>query len=444
MSRSLAEHGTVSRSNSELTFAGACARIERALAGASRRDIVASVASRATNLESALVQLRAAMRSNTWPLPAPSSDPILLDAVVSRYDGQTRRDGFHALHDWDGIADRINADTIPVDVLTFLIEQRGKERCDEGVLAILLDYYFLYLLALLSLEVWDEGDADRNLDLIAQLLRGLQGPGGSGQPFVSDAETLLLIATSHYELYDGAYDRLLDKVRTLNEVHRLNIALGHAASLGSHLRFGFEATYGRDTVNMRNDNVADYPWLSFSLATLMREYARLSSCADDCRRSSVVEALLNGLSPDARAFVGRHPPASLDRCKGELEEFQDRFRQSRGELLDQFDRFQPGADAYSPLSFFFNFSHNVLKGTIVDALLRGAPWEVALNDLFTGVQREGVDGSRKTALANVLMGYARANPHRIRGRLMPVIVYDPQTGRQAFNLTLRRLRGLET
>ena len=44
--------------------------------------------------------------------------------------------------------------------------------------------------------------------------------------------------------------------------------------MGSHLRFGFEATYGRDTVVMRDDNVADYPWLCFALATLMREYAR--------------------------------------------------------------------------------------------------------------------------------------------------------------------------
>jgi len=40
------------------------------------------------------------------------------------------------------------------------------------------------------------------------------------------------------------------------------------------------------------------------------------------------------------------------------------------------------------------------------------------------------------------MGYARANPHRIRGRLMPVIVYDPQAGRQAFSVALRKLNEL--
>ena len=38
------------------------------------------------------------------------------------------------------------------------------------------------------------------------------------------------------------------------------------------------------------------------------------------------------------------------------------------------------------------------------------------------------------------MGYARSNPDRIRGKLMPVIVYDPATGRQAFSVTMQRLR----
>src|SRR5207248_5571148 len=127
---------------------------------------------------------------------------------------------------------------------------------------------------------WAEGDPDAARARVAGRLARLQGSDGSGQQAAADAETLLLIATSHYELYDGAYDRLLDKVRTLNGAHRRNIAIGHAASIGSHLRFGFEATYGRDILRMRDDNVADYPWLSFSLLTLMREYDRIGSGGD--------------------------------------------------------------------------------------------------------------------------------------------------------------------
>jgi hypothetical protein len=426
------------RSNPELTFAGACARVESVLTGDVRRDILAEAAA-AKDFRSALLTLRAAMRSNTWTTPAGA---VHLDPIVSRYDSQSRRDGFHALHDWDGIADRVNNDTIPVDVLNFLIAQRGGEACDGKALAILLDYYFLYVLALLSLKIWDEGSPDENLDRVARLLRCLQG-GGSGQRFVDDAETLLLIATSHYELYDGAYNRLLDKVRMLNEIHRRNVALGHAASLGSHLRFGFEATYGRDTVHLRNDNVADYPWLSFSLATLMREYARPRTADGGPAREAIVEAIVNGLSPDARAFIGGHPPPSLARCRCELIEIHDLFRSHRDGLLEECEQHRPTEHAYSPISFFFNFSHNVLKGTVVDALLRGEAWPITLNDLLTALPRNGIAGASKEALARVLMGYARANPHRIRGRLMPVIVYDPQAGRQAFSAALRKIKELQ-
>jgi hypothetical protein len=415
-----------------LSFARACAQLDTILTGATRREILDSIAS--PDFKPSLLRLRAAMRSHTWL-------DCRLDAVISRFDAQARRDGFHALHDWDGLADRVNDNTIPVDVLDFLIDRRGHEPCDPRALAMLLDYYFLYLLALLSLKIWDEGDPDENLDRVAGLLARLQGSDGSGQRFAADAETLLLIATSHYELYDGAYDRLLDKVRTLNGAHRRNIAIGHAASIGSHLRFGFEATYGRDTLRMRDDNVADYPWLSFSLLTLMREYERIGSGGDaeDGRYDLVVEAILNALSPDARAFLGDRPPASLARCTTDLTELQQLFEAHRARLLEAFERCRPGEHVYSPFSFFFNFSHNVLKGTVVDALLRGEPWDLTLNDLFTGSGGNQSRGALKEALAKVLMGHARANPHRIRGRLMPVIVYDPQAGRQAFSVAMRKI-----
>ena len=50
--------------------------------------------------------------------------------------------------------------------------------------------------------------------------------------------------------------------------------------------------------------------------------------------------------------------------------------------------------------------------------------------------------SRYEELARLLTGYARANPHRIRGRLMPVIVYDPQAGGQACTVALRKIKEL--
>src|SRR5438552_12581571 len=101
------------RANPDLSFVHACARIESVLIGTARRDILAEAAA-ANDPKSSLLRLRAGMRSHTWGVPA---DTIRLDPIITRYDGQTRRAGLHALHDRDGIAARATADTTPADVL---------------------------------------------------------------------------------------------------------------------------------------------------------------------------------------------------------------------------------------------------------------------------------------------------------------------------------------
>lgn len=404
-------------------FDAACVLIEAILTGDARRHLVADLAS-ATDFRAALERLRDSMRSHVWKIGAQS---IALGRFVKEFDADTRREGFHVLNDWDGKADRVSENTIPVDVLNYLSALRGSQAPDAAALAILVDYYFANVLALLSLRIWDEGDADANLDRLNALLQLLHGTDGSGQRFADDAETLILVATSHFEVVELGYERLLARVRTLNRVHQRNIAIGHAVSMGSHLRFGFEATYGRDTVVMRDDNVADYPWLCFALMTVMRDYV-------DGPDERLVEALANGLSSDPRAFIGQ-PPSSLSSAAADRAMFAELFAVHRDALLELFERYRPRDDVYSPLSFFFNFSHNVLKGMVVDALLRGRPWDVSFNDLLA----EG-GPAEKIELATTLMGYARRNPDRIRGRLMPVIVYDPATGREAFTAALRKLR----
>lgn len=393
-------------------------------------------AARAKNLGAALLRLRDSMRANEFKA---GPHQIFLDRMIRTYDGRTRAEGFHVLHDWDGVSQQVNPDIIPVDVLHFLIDQRGSEPASAVALAILLDYYFAHVLQLLTLRVWDDGDADRNFDRVQELLDELQGPNGSGQQFAADAETLLLIGTSHYELDERGFTTLLAKVRTLNEDHQAKIGLGHVASLGCHLRFGFEAQCGRDTVALRDDNVADYPWLCFALASTMRQYDRMATAGIDNRDRAVVEeALLNGLTPDARAFVGV-PPTSLNDSGSDRAQFLELFTKHKAALLPAFERHRPVETAYSPLSLFFNFSHNVVKGTVVDALLWGEAWDLSLNDLLTGVPRSGIEEGSQQLLATTLMGYARSNPDRIRGRLMPVIVYDPQSGRRAFTIAMEKL-----
>ena len=73
------------------------------------------------------------------------------------------------------------------------------------------------------------------------------------------------MATSHFEPDDKAYLRLLDKQRSLDLTHQVNIALVHAAILASHLRHGFQDLYKRDLVLMRQNNVPDYPCLCFAM-----------------------------------------------------------------------------------------------------------------------------------------------------------------------------------
>ena len=412
--------------------------VTRALDGPLRADVVAAL-SRESSGRSALERLRDMMRGHTWRAGTERSD---LGPAVRALDRETRAEGFHALHDWDGAALAVSAEIIPVDVVNLASESRGGTKPDEAMLAILLDYYFLYVLALLSLRVWDTGGADDNFDRLTRALDALQGPHGSSQRFADDAETLMLIATSHYEADERGYDRLLHQVRTLDRERQVRIAIAHAASMGCHLRFGFEATYGRDMGRMRDDNVADYPWLSYALVTLAREYARRAGEGTPLGPDSpIVEALLNGMSADPEGFAGaasiRVPVADTER-----HEMRDLVLAHRSGLADRFDALRPSTAAYSPLSFFFNFCQNVLKGAVLDAALWGAPSQVSLNDLVSGLPREDapdLDRNRQ-AVARTLMRYAQANPHRIRGQLMPVIVYDPEAGRRAFAATMRALR----
>ncbi|MEZ5292287.1 MAG: hypothetical protein R2745_14500 [Vicinamibacterales bacterium] len=400
-----------------------------------RQDILA-FALDTLSLERSLLRLREGMRTHVWHVGGRRLD---LGPAIADYDGRTRREeGLHALNDWDGVADRVNDDTIAVDVLNYLVRMRGTERPNRTTVAILFDYYLMYLLALLSLRAWDEGDPEAHLGLVDALLARVQGPEGSGQRFCEDAEALALIATAHYERQEHGYDMLLERVRALGPVRRTRTAIQHCAAMGSHLRFGFEATYARDIIKMRDDNVADYPWLCFAVAGAAEEYVRLTEAgAFGPERDVVVEALLNGLTPDARAFVGA-PFATLVPHEAERSRARELLLAHRDRLRDEFEAYRPTSERYSPLSFFFNFSHNVLKGMVVDALFNAEPWPVTLTDLFTGYPHDPEVSAYKTALATTLMGYARANPQRIRGKLMPVIVYDPATGRESFGHTVRR------
>src|SRR5215510_9245590 len=296
----------------ELTFDAACSALESTLRGETRREILKEVISRSKNLDESLIRLRGYIRAHQFKA---GNLQLNLAKLVSQFDQRTQKDGFHVLRDWDGKADRLLDETIPIDVLDYLGRSLPTKLLLSPVggsaitiLAILLDYYFLYIIALLCLRVWDEGDPNNNLDRLTAIVQDLQGPSGSGQKFADNAETIILMATSHFEPDDRAYLRLLDKQRTLDLTHQVNIALVHAAILASHLRHGFQDLYKRDLVLMRDDNVPDYPCLCFAVTVLMRGYVRKHEAGvHDLEREKIVEGIINGLTPDARAFLGKPP-----------------------------------------------------------------------------------------------------------------------------------------
>ena len=419
----------------DVTFERACALVESALRGPAREELVNDV-SQAATLGESLTRLRESLRANTFKT---ATRQIHLDKMIRAYDGRTRADGFHILNDWDGKSQQVNPEIIPVDVLDFVIAQKGDEPPNAVIPAIILDYYYMHVLALLTMRVWDEGDPDANFDRVDALLGLLQSSDGSGQLFADDAATLMLIGTSHYEPKEWGYDRLLQRVRTLGVAQQHRIAVSHASSMGCHLRFGFEAQCARDIPALRDDNVADYPWLCFALAGTIRAYDHVQTNGMRGRgRDQMIEALLNGLSADARAFVGA-PPASLANSDPERLEFLRLWEKHKDDLMRAFEGLRPLDSRYSPLAFYFNFAHNVVKGAVIDSLMWGQTWDLTFNDLLSSSPREGVESGDLAALAGTLMSYARSHPDRIRGQLMPVIVYDPSQGRQAYTTAMKKL-----
>jgi hypothetical protein len=384
----------------------------------------------------ALRQLRASMRSHRFTSPGV---PAALDRMVQSLDGRTRREGFHLLESWDYRAHRFSGDSIPVLMLDRCAARGIEPASRSAALGVLVDQYFMCVLGLLAARAWDEGDANANLDRITELLRAQSAARPGSSRVVDDAETLLLVAVSHYHPDEQAYDRLIDKVWTLDEAHQLNVALACAATMGSHLRWGFQYMYRRDVSRMRADNIADYPWLLFSIVTLMRAYCRIrDGRLPAANRDRIVEALVNGLSVDPWAFTGALPDGF--RRYAELHrELRDCFCDLHVELLGEFEKHRPSPKAYTPIAFQCNFLCNAVVAIVDTAIASGAP-HPTLNALFAGYGRDAATSDRLSAYSESLMAYAVEHRTGASAADAPLIVYDPFEGVHRFNETLRELQ----
>lgn len=420
--------------------------LEDLLSGGERSRILREVAGDGSTAE-AMGRLRVLMSTHAMSDAATAAG---LPGVIRRLDGRTRKDGFHALHSWDHRKHEFTQDIVPVLMLDFLARFRTSEQgahldpsaVDMVTLGILLDYYFLHLLALGAMRAWDAPDPDAAMGRVTELIGHLQGPSGSGHHFLSDAETLLIYALSQFHPEEQAYDRIIARVATLSESRQTAFACVSAAVLSAHLRWGFWLMYGRDVVRMRADNVGDYPWLLNSVLTLLRAYDRLVSEGGDSGagdRDMVTGALLQGLAADPWAFFRSAPPALRD-FEGPYMEARTLLDAHGPTLLADFEAARPDKASYFPLALHFNFPHNALVATVTLALLEGRPQPLPFNDLLLARRPDPSGDGGREELARALMAFSRGSPDRLGYQGAMLVAYDPLSGLRSWSIATDALR----
>jgi hypothetical protein len=383
-----------------MNFADACLLLEKALRA---RPAIVEASIGGSGNRASFARLRSAMRSHTFQT---GSGTFSLQKLVFDYDERSQREGLHVLHAWDFQKHVFSEDIAPVLLLDHCAALQRKAD-DRLAAAILLDVYLYTLFSLLAVRAWDEGDANANLDRVNALMRVAHGEGGSGLAYVDDAETLLFLAISYYHPDEACYGRLLDKVRALDGAHQLRVARPCGAMLSAHLRWGFRFMYERDVGRMRDDNVVDYPWLSFAVETLERAHEREESAQS-------AEALLLAVAADPWSYV-----LQLDTEPSELARW----------FLD----LQPAFRSYSPLAFTCNFPSNATVA-LVAASIEDGRVHPSLNSLF---RRDATSA----ATAERLMKHSSSDPIRLGHGGAPLNVHDPADGVRAWNAVMRELPG---
>lgn len=407
--------------------------LEGLLVGPKRATIVDGISAKG-DLGDWLRRLRSSMSEHRFVAGERRVD---LSQTVRRLDVRTRRDGFRVLHSWDHTTHEFSDDVVPVLMIDFF-QRAGPEDPDPRVtLEILLDYYFLHLLALSAMRVWDADDPDAAMDRLTGLVEALQGQDGSGHRFVADAETLLIYALSQFHPEEQAYDRIIARVDGLAGERRVGFARVSAAVLSAHLRWGFWLMYGRDVVRMREDNVGDYPWLLWATLTLLRAWVE-SDRETDGSGDDLVESLLQALAADPWAFTGSIPEA-FSGYREWYDEARKILTDNAEALLEELEAHRPTKTSYAPLALHFNFPHNALVAIVTLALLESRPQRLPLNALFTRELDDPPGGESQESLARALMAFSGARTDRLGRRGAMLVAYDPLSAMRSFSMATKAL-----
>ncbi len=426
----MARHSKHQRSG--ITYASACDLIEHALSDGMRSRILDAITAY-DGFGGSAMALRNAMRTHTFPTGA---EVLRLHPIVQSFDARAQRTGLHVLQSWDYVAHRFAPNSTPVLMLDRFARDDTPVGRQRDTLSVLLDHYFVSVLGLIVVRAWDEGDTNDNLDRVSSLLHALQRHDSSNCRFVTDAETLLLLAVSHYHPDEAVYEQIARRFDALTDARRRRMAEACAAVLGGHLRWGLRHMYRRDVALMHADNVVDYPFVVYGVLTLLRDFeAERSAGIGGLAHARTVEALLNGLSADP-TFATNRTPHWLRSHRAEHGELRERLLDNRETLMAELAGHQPSARRYSPLGFDANFLCNTVVAMIGTALAEPEV-HASLNMLFTRLSPHDAAGVDAEQQAHAMMRYAMAN--RI-GTGAPLVVYDPYEAAHAFNMTNAALR----
>ena len=134
----------------------ACELLEASLRGSKRRDIVDALLG-SGDVDSALRRLRGAMRAHIFKV---GSGTLEFEGLVRKLDDRTRQEGFRVLHTWDHTSHRFTKDIVPVLMLDNFTRGLGEGPARRIAIEILLDCYFLHVLALCAMRAWDDDEPD--------------------------------------------------------------------------------------------------------------------------------------------------------------------------------------------------------------------------------------------------------------------------------------------
>ena len=289
----------------------------------------------------------------------------------------------------------------------------------------LFNLYVIRCLALLSMRLWDAGDAalssapDRVEDRLSQIqgvLDQLWRITPVDQPvLVRDARWLIPVAQSPTTDELAGYFRVAEQIaETLSERDRIEIQKAGVRMAGGHLRSqlrhvstqkGVSLNENSLVLSTRKSNALDLALLIQGLVPLLEAYEHARQSSDGEKRLELAAAICQGISSDPELFLNRldllgpysmieHLFITTDRDgrvvytpMGRrhlhlLQEYEARISRLSNPLYDDCQHFRPIGGAYSPYGVLYGFSSNLIEHMAFKTLQPDAVTRFSLEDVF--------------------------------------------------------------